>query len=87
MSLNLVQVNYLSQTGFPNGSGGRHDHQMAPPPHHQFSYRDFYIGLSLALLSSFFIGSSFILKKKGLLKLTGATTLPGSPKSNLRAGN
>ena len=33
--------------------------------------RDFYIGLSLALLSSFFIGSSFILKKKGLLKLSG----------------
>ncbi|CAD5116123.1 DgyrCDS5048 [Dimorphilus gyrociliatus] len=30
---------------------------------------DFYIGLSLAILSSAFIGSSFILKKKGLLKL------------------
>lgn len=29
----------------------------------------FYIGLTLALLSSFFIGSSFILKKKGLLRL------------------
>ncbi len=31
---------------------------------------DFYIGLSLAILSSFFIGSSFILKKKGLIKLS-----------------
>ncbi|UJR33922.1 hypothetical protein I4U23_021341 [Adineta vaga] len=30
----------------------------------------FTIGISLALLSSLFIGSSFILKKKGLLKLT-----------------
>ena len=31
--------------------------------------KDFYIGLFLALASSFFIGTSFILKKKGLLKL------------------
>lgn len=30
----------------------------------------FTIGISLALISSLFIGSSFILKKKGLLKLT-----------------
>lgn len=30
---------------------------------------DFYIGLSLALSSSVFIGASFILKKKGLLRL------------------
>uniref|UniRef100_A0A8C0GPR7 Uncharacterized protein n=1 Tax=Chelonoidis abingdonii TaxID=106734 RepID=A0A8C0GPR7_CHEAB len=30
---------------------------------------DFYIGLGLALSSSIFIGGSFILKKKGLLKL------------------
>ncbi len=29
----------------------------------------FFIGIFLALLSSLFIGSSFILKKKGLLKL------------------
>ncbi|XP_036380615.1 magnesium transporter NIPA2-like isoform X1 [Megalops cyprinoides] len=31
---------------------------------------DFYIGLSLAVSSSIFIGGSFILKKKGLLRLT-----------------
>ena len=31
--------------------------------------RDFYIGLFLAMSSSIFIGTSFILKKKGLLKL------------------
>lgn len=30
---------------------------------------DFYIGLSLAVSSSAFIGASFILKKKGLLRL------------------
>jgi hypothetical protein len=35
---------------------------------------DFLIGLCLALLSSFFIGSSFILKKKGLLKLVANNT-------------
>ncbi|XP_042334365.1 magnesium transporter NIPA2-like isoform X2 [Sceloporus undulatus] len=39
---------------------------------------DFYIGLGLALSSSLFIGGSFILKKKGLLKLNG--------KSSVRAG-
>lgn len=31
---------------------------------------EFFIGIGLALSSSLFIGSSFILKKKGLLKLT-----------------
>lgn len=30
---------------------------------------DFYIGLGLAISSSIFIGGSFILKKKGLLRL------------------
>ncbi|CAH2315653.1 magnesium transporter NIPA2 [Pelobates cultripes] len=39
---------------------------------------EFYIGLVLALSSSIFIGGSFILKKKGLLKLCG--------KGQLRAG-
>ncbi|XP_077165361.1 magnesium transporter NIPA2-like [Paroedura picta] len=34
-------------------------------------HSDFYIGLGLALSSSLFIGGSFILKKKGLLKLSG----------------
>lgn len=32
----------------------------------------FFIGIFLALLSSLFIGSSFILKKKGLLKLNNS---------------
>ncbi|XP_047441869.1 magnesium transporter NIPA2 [Mugil cephalus] len=39
---------------------------------------DFYIGLSLAISSSAFIGASFILKKKGLLRLAG--------KGSMRAG-
>lgn len=50
------------------------------------NYTDFWIGLSLALASSFFIGSSFILKKKGLLKLVGSTTITSANKANLRAG-
>lgn len=33
---------------------------------------DFYIGLGLAISSSLFIGSSFIIKKKALIKLAGA---------------
>ncbi|CAF0729014.1 unnamed protein product [Adineta steineri] len=32
---------------------------------------EFFIGISLVLLSSLFIGSSFVLKKKGLLQLSG----------------
>ncbi|XP_074133151.1 magnesium transporter NIPA2-like [Sminthopsis crassicaudata] len=39
----------------------------------------FYIGLSLALCSSIFIGSSFILKKKGLLKIAS--------RGSMRAGH
>lgn len=39
---------------------------------------DFYIGLSLAISSSVFIGGSFILKKKGLLRLAS--------KGSMRAG-
>ncbi|KAM4664906.1 magnesium transporter NIPA2-like [Discoglossus pictus] len=42
------------------------------------NHYDFYIGLALALSSSIFIGGSFILKKKGLLKLSG--------RGQLRAG-
>ena len=36
---------------------------------HESSTRDFYIGLGLAVSSSIFIGSSFIIKKKGLLRV------------------
>jgi hypothetical protein len=43
---------------------------------------DFFIGLMLALLSSLFIGSSFISKKKGLLKLVSVN----SGSNGLRAG-
>lgn len=39
---------------------------------------DFYIGLVLAMSSSLFIGGSFILKKKGLLRL--------ARKGSMRAG-
>lgn len=39
---------------------------------------DFYIGLGLAISSSIFIGGSFILKKKGLLRL--------AKKGSMRAG-
>ena len=46
---------------------------------------DFYIGLTLALLSSFFIGSSFILKKKGLIKLN--SNVNSKEPTSLRAGN
>ncbi|XP_055541106.1 magnesium transporter NIPA2 [Wyeomyia smithii] len=35
-----------------------------------YKQQDFYIGLSLALSSSFFIGASFIIKKVGLIRLS-----------------
>ena len=42
------------------------------------NYQNFYTGLGLAISSSVFIGSSFIIKKKGLLRV--------SQSSGLRAG-
>jgi hypothetical protein len=42
---------------------------------------NFFIGITLALLSSLFIGSSFILKKKGLLK---STNYDGSIRAGLK---
>lgn len=35
-----------------------------------YHQKEFYIGLILAVSSSIFIGSSFIIKKKGLLRLS-----------------
>jgi len=59
----------------------------------RIKYAEYYTGLTLALLSSFFIGSSFILKKKGLLKLCASnnsfnhlTATNQSNKQHLRAG-
>lgn len=46
--------------------------------------RKFYIGLTLALMSSFFIGSSFILKKKGLLKLCGSMTISPTKRAGIQ---
>ncbi|XP_071950652.1 magnesium transporter NIPA2-like isoform X2 [Antedon mediterranea] len=40
----------------------------------EISNTDFYIGLSLAVSSSIFIGSSFIVKKKALIKITSYAT-------------
>lgn len=40
-----------------------------PQPSAEEEARNFYVGLLLAIVSTIFIGSSFIFKKKGLLKL------------------
>ncbi|XP_033099892.1 magnesium transporter NIPA2-like isoform X2 [Anneissia japonica] len=40
----------------------------------EISNTDFYIGLALAVSSSIFIGSSFIIKKKALIKITAYAT-------------
>ena len=42
----------------------------SPGPASSPDLRQFLVGIALAILSSFFIGSSFILKKKGLIKQT-----------------
>ena len=62
-----------TQPASANSAGGGGDEIYAKNQLHSF-----YIGLTLALLSSFFIGSSFILKKKGRLKLVANS----SPISN-----
>lgn len=43
-----------------------------------YADRDFYIGLGLAVSSSFFIGSSFIIKKKALIRLNRLGNLRAS---------
>lgn len=45
------------------------DDSNAADPVPQYT-RDFYIGLALAVSSSLFIGTSFIVKKKGLLRVS-----------------
>lgn len=43
---------------------------LSPSLSELYTQTDFYIGVALAISSSFFIGSSFIIKKKALLRLT-----------------
>lgn len=43
-----------------------------------YSQKEFYIGLGLAISSSFFIGSSFIIKKKALIHLNRSGNLRAS---------
>lgn len=43
-----------------------------------YNKTEFYIGLSLAVCSSFFIGSSFIIKKKALIQLNRSGNLRAS---------
>lgn len=40
------------------------------PINELMTQQEFYIGLGLAISSSFFIGTSFIIKKKGLIRLS-----------------
>lgn len=46
------------------------------PPHRDKPDKDFYIGLTLAITSCLFIGSSFIVKKKGLRRLLHRAGMP-----------
>lgn len=43
-----------------------------------YNQKEFYIGLGLAVSSSFFIGSSFIIKKKALIQLNRSGNLRAS---------
>lgn len=43
-----------------------------------YNQSEFYIGLGLAISSSFFIGSSFIIKKKALIQLNRSGNLRAS---------
>ncbi len=58
-------------SGTQNSTGLNHDNTtMDDHGDKKMDMTDFYIGLFLACSSSIFIGTSFILKKKGLLRLT-----------------
>ena len=47
------------------------------PDTDEVASKDFYIGLALAISSSIFIGSSFIIKKKALIKISTYSTRAG----------
>ncbi|XP_071847856.1 magnesium transporter NIPA2-like [Apostichopus japonicus] len=51
--------------------------ETATAPIPLYYQRDFYIGLSLAVSSSVFIGTSFIVKKKALIKISAYATRAG----------
>ncbi|XP_038055324.1 magnesium transporter NIPA2-like isoform X2 [Patiria miniata] len=63
-------------TAWDNITDSPEDITMAPTPDPN-SMRDFYIGLTLAVSSSVFIGSSFIIKKKALIKISTYATRAG----------
>lgn len=46
--------------------------------HELYTNKEFYIGLGLAISSSLFIGSSFIIKKKALIQLNRTGNLRAS---------
>jgi len=70
--LNVTSVSSFDTTNTLT-SANAHGHRIT---------KDFYIGLTLALASSFFIGASFILKKKGLLKLCESSDFSSSNDPN-----
>lgn len=55
----------------PFRAGGRRSRRTGAAMGPAGGRSGFYVGLGLALASSAFIGGSFILKKKGLLRLCG----------------
>lgn len=54
------------------------DHTSSKAAVSLYHQKEFYIGLGLAVSSSIFIGSSFIIKKKGLLRLSKKGSLRAS---------
>lgn len=68
----------FSKDMFDDFSMGSNDSSMVSPMTPMESVpskmSDFYIGLALAVSSSLFIGSSFIIKKKALIKVLTLTT-------------
>ena len=57
-------------TAFPLDNYGNEGNDTNTMTEASKDMRDFYIGLFLACSSSIFIGTSFIFKKKGLLRLS-----------------
>ena len=75
----MVTSELVPEGAYAVNADSAHDSAMHEgTPVSQYT-RDFYIGLALAVSSSAFIGTSFIVKKKGLLRV--------SRTSNSRAGS
>lgn len=79
-AINVKKTHYFLGTKFHKGKMSSTTTRTVPLNNLEALYNqtEFYIGLGLAISSSFFIGSSFIIKKKALIHLNRSGNLRAS---------